>query len=267
MLLIIGAGILVNNLWAASNVLGAARNLNSSYLLNETNQDRAIEQKTPLSLSPQLTAAAQAKANDMVKNDYWSHTSKEGKTPWSFIAGSGYQYQSAGENLAYGFNDAAGVIAGWMNSPEHRANLLNAGYQDVGFGVASASNYQGKGPQTIVVAEYGQPVEAVANITFTVPETSQNTPANVKGDKTELTARPISRIAVLTGGNAQWSALLISAIAGAALAIFLIRHGRRLHRLIVQGEVFITHHPLLDIAIVFVFTAGFVLTRTTGIIR
>lgn len=267
MLLIVGVGIMVNSVWSAGNVLGDKSNLSSSYLLEETNQDRNAEHQSPLSLSPQLTAAAQAKANDMAKRNYWSHNSPDGQTPWSFITTSGYQYQTAGENLAYGFSDASSVIAGWMNSPEHRSNILNPSYKHVGFGIASSPNYQSSGPQTIIVAEYGQPVEAVANITFTVPQTKQNTPAAVKGDKTEISARPVSRIAVLTGGNAKWSALLVSALAGAAFAIFLVRHGRRLHKLVIKGEVFIMQHPLLDIAIVLIFTTGFVLTRTTGIIR
>ena len=153
-----------------------------------------------------------------------------------------------------------------MNSAEHRANILNDSYKHVGFGVATSPNFQGKGPQTIVVAEYAEPVDAVANITFSVPETAQNSPSSVKGDATALDAQPVSRIQTLTGGQPSWSALLISALAGGALALFLVRHGRRLHRALVQGERFVTHHPLLDITAVFVFTAGYLLTRTTGII-
>jgi hypothetical protein len=61
-------------------------------------------------------------------------------------------------------------------------------------------------------------------------------------------------------------ALILSALAGAALTLFLVRHGKRFHKLIVKGEAFVVHHPFLDIAAVFVFTAGFVLTRTIGII-
>ena len=267
MVLIVGIGLFVNSIWSQSAVLGASSNLTSSYLVGETNKNRADAHQASLSLDPQLSSAAQAKAEDMAKNNYWSHTSPSGKSPWSFISASGYQYKIAGENLAYGFNDAGAVVAGWMNSPEHKANILNSEYTDVGFGVATAPDFQGKGPQTIVVAEYGAQTDAVANITFSVPVTDQNTPSNVKGDSTELNAQPMSRVAVITGGKAAWSALLISAIAGAAFMLFILRHGRHLHRMIVRGESFISHHPLLDIAVVFIFTAGFVLTRTVGIIR
>ncbi len=267
MLMIIGAGVLINSLWSSGAVLGSTTNLTPTYLLEKTNQNRSSESKPALALDSQLTKAAQAKAEDMANKDYWSHDSPEGKTPWSFIAASGYPYKTAGENLAYGFKDASGVVSGWMNSPQHRDNILNAEYTDVGFGIAESPNYQGKGPQTIVVAEYGAPVDAAANITFNVPATAQNTPVKeVKGDSMELSAQPVSRIAQITGGDAAWSALVLSAIAGAALTLFLVRHGKRFHKLIVKGEAFVVHHPLLDIAAVFVFTAGFVLTRTIGII-
>lgn len=255
MLLIVGMGLIINTVWSNTNVLGSKSDFSSSSLLSETNLKRAESQQTALSLSPQLAEAAQAKANDMVKADYWSHNAPDGKTPWSFIAASGYQYQTAGENLAYGFDSASEAVKGWMNSQEHRDNILNASYREVGFGVASAPNYQGQGPQTVLVAEYGQPGGAAAS------------PSEVQGAATPgATSQPVSRIQVLTGGQATWSALVISALAGAALALFIVRHGLRLHRVLVRGETFIARHAVLDIAIVFVFTAGFVLTRGSGII-
>ena len=269
MLMIVGVGLAVNSLWAQpSNVLGAASSFTSASLLAETNQDRTEAGQPSLTLDPELSAAAQAKAQDMVIHNYWAHNSPAGQTPWNFITASGYQYQAAGENLAYGFSDASDTVKGWMNSPEHRANILSADYQNVGFGVAQSPNYQGQGPETIVVAEYGQPVAAAANISFQVPATAANAPTgDVRGAQTELSARPVSRIQVLTGGQAAWATLAAGALAGAALAIFITRHSLRLHRVLVRGESFISHHPMLDIAVTFIFTAGFVLTRTSGIIR
>lgn len=268
MLLIVGVGIMVNSLWAQSGVLGAKSDFSSATLLRETNERRSTEQQAPLTLDPQLAAAAQAKADDMVKANYWSHDSPDGKTPWSFINASGYQYQTAGENLAYGFGGASDTVAGWMNSAEHRANILNVSYENVGFGVAYSANYRGQGPETIVVAEYGQPVAAAATITFNVPETAANTaPANVQGAQTELPTQTIARIQLLTGGQAIWSLAAVSAIAGAALALFVARHGVRIHRALLRGEAYITHHPWFDVAMVLITTAGFVLTRSGGLIR
>src|SRR6185369_9999820 len=107
-----------------------------------------------LQLNDQLAAAAQAKANDMARRGYWSHVTPDGKQPWSFVEASGYQYEAAGENLAYGFGSSDEVMTAWMHSPEHRANILNSVYQDVGFATANVPNYRGTGPETIVVAMY-----------------------------------------------------------------------------------------------------------------
>jgi hypothetical protein len=264
MLTIVVVGLMINGLWAShAKVLGASSDFSSASLLINTNQQRANDKETALTLDPQLTQAAQAKADDMVANNYWAHDSPSGKTPWTFITAAGYNYQAAGENLAYGFKGAGAVITGWMNSPEHRANVLSTSYQNVGFGVAISPDYQGQGPETIVVAEYGEPVASAANITFTVP--SSTTP--VQAPVTELAAQPVSRIQLITGGQAAWSALVVSALSGAALALFIVRHGLRFKKLVLESETFVARHPFLDIAIVFVMTSGFLLTRTSGIIR
>jgi len=259
MLMIVGVGLVINSVWSASNVLGVKSDFSSTALLSSTNTDRLNNHETVLSINPQLQAAAQAKANDMVRYNYWSHNSPNGKTPWAFITSSGYQYQAAGENLAYGFSGASDTVAGWMNSKDHRANILDANYQNVGFGVASSPDYQGKGPETVVVAEYAQPVGSATG-TLSVAGSGSS-------DLQSATAEPVARIQLLTGGQAEWSALAVSALAGGALALLIIRHGLRLRRLVVEGETFVANHPMLDIAITFVVTAGFVLTRTSGLIR
>jgi uncharacterized protein YkwD len=269
MLFIVGLGLVINTVWAnVGSVLGGNTDFSSESLLSATNQQRAGEQQSALTIDPQLSAAAQAKAEDMVARNYWAHDAPDGKTPWQFISAAGYQYQLAGENLAYGFSNAGDTVTGWMNSPTHRANIMNARYMHVGFGVAHAANYHGDGPQTIVVAEYAKPVEAAAHITFTVPETADNAPLKkVQGADKELASRPVSRLAVLTGGDAAWSTLVVGLLAGAAFTLFVTRHGLRLHKALIRGERFVAHHPLLDVTIVIIFTAGFVLTRSSGIIR
>lgn len=274
MLVIVGLGLVVNSIWSAHNVLGAQTDFSSDSLLASTNADRALDKEAPLTINAQLAAAAQAKANDLVTKDYWAHNSPTGTTPWDFITAAGYQYQAAGENLAYGFNNASQTVIGWMNSPEHRANILNTSYQNVGFGVASSPNYQGKGPETVVVAEYGDPIAATP-VSFNSPVptaanattgTAGATDSNVLANR-DINAQPVARIQLLTGGQASWSLFAVSVVASSALLIFIIRHGLGIRKLAVEGEVFIMHHPMLDIAVVFVFTAGFILTRGTGVIR
>jgi uncharacterized protein YkwD len=264
MLVIVSLGLFVNALWSNHSVLGAESNFSSSSLLASTNADRVLDHENPLAIDSQLSAAAQAKANDMVSKDYWAHNSPTGITPWDFITASGYQYQRAGENLAYGFNDASDVVIAWMNSTEHRANILNADYQNVGFGVASSPDYQGKGPQTIIVAEYGQPTTAAVASAQLPAGTS---PVSGSAASQEIAAQPVARIQLLTGGRAAWSLFAVSTIAAVALLAFILQHGLRFRRLLLEGEGLVAAHPMLDIAIVLVFTLGFVLTRASGVIR
>jgi uncharacterized protein YkwD len=258
MLLIVVMGLVVNSLWSHQTVLGASSNFSSSSLLSYTNTQRSADHEAGLSLNSQLSAAAQAKANDMAAKDYWSHNSPDGLTPWSFITTADYHYQAAGENLAYGFSDASDTVSGWMNSPGHRANILNANYKDVGFGVVQSPNYQGNGPETIVVAEYGEPAEAVP---------AAGGVAGAQDTTAGLSAKPVSRIQLLTGGQAQWSTVAVSALAGAAIALFIVRHGLRLKRLVLEGESFVLHHPMFEIAIVFVGTMAVIFMQASGTIR
>lgn len=268
MLLIVVLGVTINNAWSSRGVLGAKSDYSQTTLLKETNLERSKSQEPALTIDPLLTAAAQAKADDMVKKDYWAHNSPDGKSPWTFITAAGYQYQEAGENLAYGFNGATETVAGWMNSTEHRANILNADYKNVGFGVASSPDYQGHGDQTVVVAEYGLPTAAAANISFKVPEpASVQGVSNTKVVAKDVSTKPVSRIQILTGDQAVWSLALVSAIAGAAFAILITRHGLRLKKYIREGEAYVHHHPMIDIIAVALITVGVLLTRTNGFIK
>jgi uncharacterized protein YkwD len=266
MLMLVGVALAVNSLWSNGSVLGNSANFSADQLLILTNHERSNAQLGGLNMDPELTTAAQNKANDLVNRNYWSHTAPDGNTFRTVVAASGYQYQLAGENLAYGFKNAQQVVVGWMNSPEHRANLLNGNYEDVGFGIASSPNYLGKGPAEVVVAEYAQPSGAVSNITFSVNNPAPTTSSAVKG-ATELSSKKVSRIQLLTDGKASWSMAAASAVLGAAVMWLLVRNGLRIHRLASKGEEILVHHPWVDVAVVFAAMAGYVLTRTGGLIH
>lgn len=177
-------GILANT-WLGRmhhDVLGYATEMSIQSLLDGTNAQRSANGESALTLNSQLDQAAQAKANDMAARDYWSHNTPDGQTPWTFVAAAGYNYQAVGENLAYGFATSSDTITGWMNSPGHRANILNATYVDVGFGIINIPNYQNSGPQTLVVAFYAAPQQTVAAATPTYSPPSapaQREPASV----------------------------------------------------------------------------------------
>ncbi len=129
-------------------------------LYNLSNKERMTVREPALKLDEQLSSAALAKANNMIKYDYWAHNSPTDSTPWSFISKSGYVYETAGENLAKGFDTSSGVIAAWMASPSHKYNILNRAYKDVGYAVVDGK-LTGK-QTTLVVAMYGISSSSVA---------------------------------------------------------------------------------------------------------
>jgi hypothetical protein len=140
----------------------AAFNFLASVLPGEvialTNDERADNSVGQLRENGQLDAAAQAKADDMAANGYFSHIGPDGKEPWAWITGAGYSYKSAGENLAVRFSDSRDVVEAWMNSPTHRANIVKPVYEEIGVGVAQGT-FQGK-PATFVVQYFGAPYES-----------------------------------------------------------------------------------------------------------
>ena len=309
MVAIVVAGIILNS-WVGSinkNVLGYATDMSVSSLLSGTNNQRVANGLGALALNSMLSRAAQAKAQDMMTNDYWSHVSPSGVTPWYWITNAGYSYQTAGENLAYGFATSADTITGWMNSPEHRANILNTSYKDVGFGIINAPNYQGTGPETIVVAMYAEPYVTpapIANNTQPLTTTKkviassttpavQTTPTKVEGptsadtqtatpentaktpsssttppkQTTPVPSSQISRVQLISSSNVAWSQFAVSMLASIALLAFLLRHSFAWHKVLVRGERFVLHHPMLDIAFVAIATLGFILLQSSGTIR
>jgi hypothetical protein len=138
-------------------------------LLTLTNQDRAANGIAPLTMNAKLNNSAAMKAANMFAESYWAHVSRSCLQPWYWFTKAGYDYAYAGENLAQGFDDSAGVNTGWMNSPGHRANILNPHYTDVGFAVENGNLPQTVTPDcsweqqptlqtTLVVAHYGSQV-------------------------------------------------------------------------------------------------------------
>jgi hypothetical protein len=305
--LIITAGFVLNSLWPSQHsVLGYATDMSVSELLSDTNSQRSAHGESALHLNSLLDRAAQNKAADMAAKDYWSHNSPSGETPWDFITAAGYKYQTAGENLAYGFATSADTLTGWMNSPEHRANILNTTYKDVGFGIINIPNYQGDGPQTLVVAMYASPASSAPS-SSSQPTTSQPvqtstlkqstpvaskptaatnetpkkpaptptttnqdtvTPTKVSAQpKDELPEQKISRIQLTANGENEWSMMATLVIVTVALALLIVRHGLAWHRLLNRSEKFVLKHPLLDMVATSVVVVAVVLSQTSGVIR
>jgi uncharacterized protein YkwD len=105
------------------------------------NQERAKAGCGAVHTDERLRTAARRHSADMAENDYFSHTSQDGRSPWTRAEQAGYQ-QASGENIAYGQRTPAEVMEAWMNSPGHRANILNCASKAIGVGLA----YRGRTP-------------------------------------------------------------------------------------------------------------------------
>lgn len=92
----------------------------------------------PLTLNARLTRAALLYAQDMASYGYMSHTGHDGSTPQERIARSGYRWREVGENLASGIMTPEDVVAGWLASSEHCANLMDPLFREMGVGFAVA---------------------------------------------------------------------------------------------------------------------------------
>lgn len=88
----------------------------------------------PLHLDSKLDKAAEGKADDMARFSYMSHTNHDGSFFDKRITKTGYDWSTVGENIGEGFSSASSVMTAWLNSPEHRANILKCAYTQVGFG-------------------------------------------------------------------------------------------------------------------------------------
>lgn len=105
------------------------------------NEIRVKNGLNPLTYDWQLSRVARYKSQDMKDNRYFAHNSPVYGTPFQMIRNFGISFRSAGENIAKGYATPEAVVNAWLNSPGHRANILNAGYTHIGVGYVSGGNY------------------------------------------------------------------------------------------------------------------------------
>jgi uncharacterized protein YkwD len=113
----------------------------SSYadqVLQLVNQERAKAGLSAFTTNSTLTAAANLRAKETVQS--FSHTRPNGSSFSTALKEYGVSFRTAGENIAYGQRSPQEVVNGWMNSPGHRANILNANFNKIGIGVYQNSN-------------------------------------------------------------------------------------------------------------------------------
>jgi len=106
-----------------------------------TNAERTKAGLKALQTDDKLMAAAREKSQDMQSKNYFSHTSPTFGSPFDRMKALGITYKSAGENIAQGQRTPQEVVQAWMDSPGHRANILNANYTHIGVGYVKSGNY------------------------------------------------------------------------------------------------------------------------------
>lgn len=149
-----------------------------------TNKNRTEQGLAPLSINPLLTQAAQMKAEDMANNSYYAHVGPDGKTPLYWLDAVGYKYLNAGENLVIDRDASRAAVDAWMNSADHRQNILRPQFTEIGIGVA-AGHY--KGLDTIyVVQEFGTPYPSKAVRPAVVAQTPKPALATVPLAKPQI---------------------------------------------------------------------------------
>jgi uncharacterized protein YkwD len=90
----------------------------------------------PLRWNDMLAESSLRHSEDMARNNYFDHSSRDGSHSWDRVERAGYRYSSTGENIAAGQQSAEEAVAGWINSPGHCANLMNPDFVDMGAAVA-----------------------------------------------------------------------------------------------------------------------------------
>ncbi len=147
-------------------------------VINATNQNRAQNGLVALHENAKLNAAAEVKLQDMFKQQYFEHNSPQGTTPADVITSVKYEYLVVGENLALGnFGNDQLLVEAWMNSPGHRANILNSKFQEIGVAVGKGM-FEGR-EVWLAVQEFGTPLS-------TCPSPSQAMQGQIEANRVQI---------------------------------------------------------------------------------
>jgi hypothetical protein len=158
-------------------------------IFNLTNSARTQNGLNTLSMNSQLNTAAQMKAQDMLTNGYFAHTSPSGLNSWYWFKQVNYDYKTAGENLAIDFSDSNSVFNAWMNSPSHRDNILDPDFQEIGIS-AITGNFNGS-TTTVVVQMFGAQ-NGSSKVTQNNSKTNNSNKINIQTKKPSATTNTLT---------------------------------------------------------------------------
>src|SRR5947209_2449091 len=113
---------------------------NEQAIVDLTNAARTKEKLAPLEVNPRLCEVARAHSANMAKQEKMEHV-LDGTNPIQRVRAAGYRYRRMGENIAYSTRmDPKRTVAGWMDSPTHRKNILNEEFREIGVGIARSKD-------------------------------------------------------------------------------------------------------------------------------
>ena len=149
---IFSALVIAFSAFALAPAAGAAgKNSTVAGLLQAVNHTREAHGLRPLRIDPALARAARSHSDEMLRGNYFSHGDFHGRMLAFAVHGP-----EVGENLAWGngsYADTSAIIAEWLASPAHRANLLHAGWTRIGIGIAIGT-FLGNGGSAVVTADF-----------------------------------------------------------------------------------------------------------------
>jgi len=176
-----------------------ASSITADNIIKLVNDARTGEGLKALQENSKLSKAAEEKAQDMIKDDYFAHNSPDNKTPWYWIEKSNYDYKYAGENLAMNFSSAEDEQKAWMKSESHRKNILNSNYQEIGVAVEEGK-IDGQST-TVVVQMFGSRPDFIPAGKPVAEKTLPENKAAVLGEENNLVRDDILSIPAVVPKN------------------------------------------------------------------
>lgn len=169
-----------------SNIVNGSSYLTNIGTIDETNLQRAQNGGLPaLKENDKLDQAAAAKLKDMFAQQYFEHVNPQGIGPADLAKKAGYSFLAEGENLALGnFKNDQALLEAWMNSPGHRANILNTKYTEIGVAVGKGT-YQGKSVW-MAVQEFGRPTTDCPSVSTSLDSQIQTLKTQVDAEAAQL---------------------------------------------------------------------------------
>lgn len=161
---------------------------------------------TPLARNYKLDQSAQTKLADMFEKQYFEHIAPSGRGPGDLAKLVGYNFVLIGENLALGgFENDEAVVQAWMNSPGHRANILNPHYTEIG--ISTGEGLYEKESSWIAVQSFGTPLSSCPAVDLQLRDKIEKNNSEILSMESTLQAR-LARVQTTPKDNSNYNAYI-----------------------------------------------------------